>query len=326
MASMIIPDRHVLEANRVGEPRATRRPRPGPSGPPSVRSARDVGPAALRRRPPPGAPRRLAPDQLARVPEWGPRGPSADGFRGERWTRRRVAAMSRVACGISSPPRHVGRRLAGLRWSPQKPVRRARPRTDAALAPGRDAPWPAITTGRTPSSPRSWSETRPGVTRGPGWCAPLLPWGRRRFGRQGLPVTSCRRSAPCRPRASSPSMRRSTRGTRLLSSPFCRPSSLRCPAAGSSFGMAPLFIAVTSSRRSWPRVRPNGGPWRAGRRPLPNAIRARACGNRSTGASGATSAASIARIGGTNGVTRSHEVGEHHAGVKAFSKEQDFRS
>jgi len=31
--------------------------------------ARNVGPEALRRRPPPGAPRRLSPEQLARLPE-----------------------------------------------------------------------------------------------------------------------------------------------------------------------------------------------------------------------------------------------------------------
>jgi transposase len=39
--------------------------------------ARDVGPEALRRRPPPGAPRRLPPDQLARLPGLWPRGPAA---------------------------------------------------------------------------------------------------------------------------------------------------------------------------------------------------------------------------------------------------------
>jgi transposase len=39
--------------------------------------ARDAGPEALRRRPPPGAPRRLSPDQLARLPELLQRGPLA---------------------------------------------------------------------------------------------------------------------------------------------------------------------------------------------------------------------------------------------------------
>jgi transposase len=39
--------------------------------------ARDVGPEALRRRPPPGAPRRLPPAQLARLPGLLHRGPAA---------------------------------------------------------------------------------------------------------------------------------------------------------------------------------------------------------------------------------------------------------
>jgi transposase len=119
--------------------------------------ARDVGPEALRRRPPPGAPRRLSPDQLARLPELWHRGPPAYGFRGELWTRSRVAAMIRLACGTSSHPRHVGRRLAVIRWSPQKPVRRARQRDEAAIARWRDDTRPAINKGRKSSSTRSFS-------------------------------------------------------------------------------------------------------------------------------------------------------------------------
>src|SRR3712207_2916818 len=63
--------------------------------------ARDVGPEALRRRPPPGAPRRLSPEQLARLPDVLHRGPPAYGFRGELWTRSRVAAIIRREFGVS---------------------------------------------------------------------------------------------------------------------------------------------------------------------------------------------------------------------------------
>jgi transposase len=119
--------------------------------------ARDVGPEALRRRPPPGAPRRLSPEHLARLPALWHRGPPAYGFRGDLGTRRRVAAMIRLACGVSSHPRHVGRRLAVIRWSPQQPVRRARQRDDAAMAQGRDDTWPASNKGRKSSSTRSCS-------------------------------------------------------------------------------------------------------------------------------------------------------------------------
>ena len=55
--------------------------------------AHEEGPAALRHRPPPGAPRRLSAEPLARLPALLPRGPEAYGFRGERWTRGRIAAV-----------------------------------------------------------------------------------------------------------------------------------------------------------------------------------------------------------------------------------------
>jgi transposase len=117
--------------------------------------ARDAGPEALRRRPPPGAPRRLSAEQLARLPALLHRGPTAYGFRGELWTRARVAAIIRLEFGVSYHPRHVGRLLAAIRWSPQKPARRARQRDDAAIAQWRDEAWPAIKKGRRPGSKQS---------------------------------------------------------------------------------------------------------------------------------------------------------------------------
>jgi transposase len=117
--------------------------------------ARTVGPEALRRRPPPGAPRRLSPEQLARLPALLHRGPPAYGFRGDLWTRRRVAAIIRMECGVSSHPRHAGRLLDARRWSPQKPVRRARQRNEAAIAQWRDDTWPAIKKGPKPRAEAS---------------------------------------------------------------------------------------------------------------------------------------------------------------------------
>jgi transposase len=112
--------------------------------------ARNVGPEALRRRPPPGAPRRLSPEQRARLPELLHRGPPAYGFRGELWTRSRVAALIRLECGVSYHPRHVGRLLKEIGWSPQKPARRARQRDEAAIARWREDTWPALKGGRRP--------------------------------------------------------------------------------------------------------------------------------------------------------------------------------
>jgi transposase len=110
--------------------------------------ARNAGPEALRRRPPPGAPRRLSAEQLARLPELLHRGPPAYGFRGELWTRSRVAAIIRLEWGVSYHPRHVGRLLKAIGWSPQKPARRARQRDEAAIARWREDTWPALKRGR----------------------------------------------------------------------------------------------------------------------------------------------------------------------------------
>ena len=122
-----------------------------------VKRARMGGPQALRHQPPPGAPRRLAPDQLARLPGLLHRGPEAYGFRGQVWTRPRVAEVIRVTFGVVCHPTQVGRLLKALRWSPQKPMRRARQRDEAAIAHWRDETWPAIKRGRKLGSSASSS-------------------------------------------------------------------------------------------------------------------------------------------------------------------------
>ena len=122
-----------------------------------MKRAREGGPEALRRRPPPGAPRRLSAEQLARLPALLHRSPEAYGFRGQLWTRGRIAAVIQLEFGVSYHPRHVGRLCQAIRWTPQKPVRRARQRNEAAIARWRDETWPAIKRGLRPSSKRSSS-------------------------------------------------------------------------------------------------------------------------------------------------------------------------
>jgi transposase len=119
--------------------------------------ARQGGPEALRARPSPGAPRQLTPEQLTRLPTLLDRGPTAYGFRGQIWTRKRVAEVMRREFGVVYHPTHVGRLLKAIRWSPQKPMRRARQRDEAAIAHWRDETWPAIKRGRKPRRRRSSS-------------------------------------------------------------------------------------------------------------------------------------------------------------------------
>jgi transposase len=120
-----------------------------------MQRAREAGPDALRHRSPPGASRRLSAEQLARLPELLRQGPITYGFRGDLWTRSRIAAVIRLEFGVTYHPGHVSRLCRVLRWSPQKPARRARQRDEAAIAHWREETWPALKRGRKPSSKRS---------------------------------------------------------------------------------------------------------------------------------------------------------------------------
>jgi transposase len=119
-----------------------------------VTRGREGGSEALRHRPPPGAPCRLNKAPLAGLPALLQHGPAAYGFRGQLWTRGRIAAVIRATWGVSYHPRHVGRLCKIIRWSPQKPARRARQRNEAAIAHWRDETWPAIKKGRRNNSKR----------------------------------------------------------------------------------------------------------------------------------------------------------------------------
>jgi transposase len=117
-----------------------------------MRRAREGGVEALRHRPPPGAPSRLTHEQLARLPALLQRSPEVYGFRGELWTRGRIAAVIHLEFGVSYHPRHVGRLCRAIRWSPQKPARRARQRDEAAITHWRQETWTALKKGRRRSS------------------------------------------------------------------------------------------------------------------------------------------------------------------------------
>jgi transposase len=141
------PQRQIAEARGVS----------AAAGSQWLTRTRQDGPQALRHRSPPGAPRRLAPDQLARLPDLLRRGPDAYGFRGQLWPRKRVAEGIRVEFGLRDHSTPVGRLLKALPCSPQKPRRRARQRDEAAIPHGRPAMWPTINKGLKRRSRRSSS-------------------------------------------------------------------------------------------------------------------------------------------------------------------------
>ena len=109
-----------------------------------LKRAREGGVEALYRQPPPGPAPRLTTDQLAQLPSLLARGAEAFGFIGEVWTAKRVAAVIREEFHVGYHPDHVGRLLRAAGWSPQKPIRRATQRDEAALERWITERWPAL--------------------------------------------------------------------------------------------------------------------------------------------------------------------------------------
>jgi transposase len=109
-----------------------------------LKAAREGGREALRHRPLPGKTPRLTPEQRAAIPALLARGAEAHGFIGAVWTAARVAEVIRREFGVRYHPSHVSRLLRQLRWTPQKPIRRASQRNEAAIAAWQTERWPAL--------------------------------------------------------------------------------------------------------------------------------------------------------------------------------------
>lgn len=109
-----------------------------------MRRGREGGSEALRTQPKSGAPRRLSDEQWARLPGLLAQGAEHFGFRGQVWTRRRVASVIERELGVRYSLTQVGRILKALRWSSQKPVERAQQRDEAAIEHWRSQTWPAL--------------------------------------------------------------------------------------------------------------------------------------------------------------------------------------
>jgi transposase len=117
--------------------------------------ARQGGEAALHDRKRPGRVPRLTPDQQAQAPALLARGAEAWGFRGDRWTRERVAEVLHREFGVRYHPAHVSRLLAGWGWSLQKPQRQAVQRDEAAIREWREERFPALEKrGHSKAAPR----------------------------------------------------------------------------------------------------------------------------------------------------------------------------
>jgi transposase len=106
--------------------------------------ARAGGPEALLAHPAPGHPPKLPDTQKRLIPEFLWHGPEAYGFRGEVWTRARVAHVIEEEFGVRYHKGHVGRLLQELSWTPQVPIRRAIQRDEDAIERWRAEVWPQL--------------------------------------------------------------------------------------------------------------------------------------------------------------------------------------
>ena len=105
---------------------------------------REHGRKGLRARARPGAPRRLDPQEIKRLPDCLSHGAEAYGFRGAVWTCARVAAVIKEEFGVAYHKAHVSRLLKELCWTPQMPIERASQRDEEAIEKWRIEVWPVL--------------------------------------------------------------------------------------------------------------------------------------------------------------------------------------
>lgn len=105
---------------------------------------REGGPEALLAHPAPGRPPKLSDAQKRLIPEFLWHGAEAYGFRGEVWTRARIARVIEEEFGVRYHKGHVGRLLQELHWTPQVPIRRAIQRDEDAIRRWRVEVWPDL--------------------------------------------------------------------------------------------------------------------------------------------------------------------------------------
>lgn len=109
-----------------------------------IARAREGGPEFLFAHPSPGRPPRLSAGQRHLIPEFLWHGAEAYGFRGQVWTRARIARVIEEELGVRYHKSHVGKLLKALHWTPQTPIRRAVQRDEQAIASWRREAWPEL--------------------------------------------------------------------------------------------------------------------------------------------------------------------------------------
>ena len=142
-----------------------------------LKTAREGGREALRRRPPRGHRPKLTDAQRAQLPALLAKGAEAYGFIGDVWTTGRVAEVIRRALGVRHHPAHVSRILKAIRWTLQKPVPRSPKRDETAITAWREERQPSPGAKPNRRSVPSSTSTSPGSPRFRSWRGRTLHVG-----------------------------------------------------------------------------------------------------------------------------------------------------
>jgi len=105
------------------------------------KKASNDGVEALRGRKGGGPKPRLRAEQLNQLPALLAQGAEQWGFRGDVWTRARVAVVIKRSFGVAYGLSQVGLLLSKIGWSRQKPLERASQRDEAAIERWRSETW-----------------------------------------------------------------------------------------------------------------------------------------------------------------------------------------
>lgn len=102
------------------------------------------GPSSLKAKAIPGRPTKLRSAQIEKLPALLLRGPLSWGYSTDLWTTSRIAQVIEREFRVRFHRAHVGRLLADLGWSCQKPERRAIERDEEAIERWKRYRWTAI--------------------------------------------------------------------------------------------------------------------------------------------------------------------------------------
>ncbi|MCZ2146181.1 MAG: winged helix-turn-helix domain-containing protein [Bryobacterales bacterium] len=104
---------------------------------------------------------RLSSRQLQQLETALLRGAAAHGFSAEHWTLTRVAVVIERITGQKYHPGHVWKILGSIQWSPQKPERQAKERSQEKVNYWKNVRWPEVKKTLLANKPGSSSTMKP---------------------------------------------------------------------------------------------------------------------------------------------------------------------